>query len=131
MVFGPHRLAIPAEVVAAHPAFERYLGETIVLGIRPEHLHDAALAPAGISGSVIKLPVRLREELGSEVQVHGAIGTAAHVSDDAADDVRSLATIVARMDPRTKIAEGETAEIAVDTAELQFFDPASGESILA
>ena len=80
---------------------------------------------------MIKLPVRLREELGSEVQVHGAIGTAAHVSDDAADDVRSLATIVARMDPRTKIAEGETAEIAVDTAELQFFDPASGASILA
>ena len=78
-----------------------------------------------------QLPVRLREELGSEVQVHGAIGTAAHVSDDAADDVRSLATIVARMDPRTKIAEGETAEIAVDTAELQFFDPASGDSILA
>jgi multiple sugar transport system ATP-binding protein len=127
VVFGPHRLAIPAEVIAAHPAFERYLGEEIVLGIRPEHLHDAALA----GGPVIKLPVRLREELGSEVQVHGALGTAAHVSDDAADDVRSLATIVARMDPRTKIAEGETAEIAVDTAELQFFDPASGDSILA
>ena len=129
VVFGPHRLAIPPEVIAAHPAFERYLGEAIVVGIRPEHLHDAALA--GISGSVIKLPVRLREELGSEVQVHGAIGTAAHVRDDAADDVRSLATIVARMDPRTKIAEGETAAIAVDTAELQFFDPASGDSILA
>jgi multiple sugar transport system ATP-binding protein len=127
VVFGPHRLAIPAEVIAAHPAFERYLGEEIVLGIRPEHLHDAALA----GGPVIKLPVRLREELGSEVQVHGALGTAAHVSDDAADDVRSLATIVARMDPRTKIAEGETAEIAVDTAELQFFDPATGDSILA
>jgi multiple sugar transport system ATP-binding protein len=131
VVFGPHRLTIPAEVIAAHPAFERYLGEAIVLGIRPEHLHDAALAPAGISGSAIRLPIRLREELGSEVQVHGAIGTAAHVSDDSADDVRSLATIVARMDPRTKIAEGESAEIAVDTAELQFFDPASGESILA
>ena len=131
VVFGPHRLAIPAQVIAAHPAFERYLGEAIVLGVRPEHLHDAALAPAGIAGSAIRLPVRLREELGSEVQVHGAIGTAAHVSDDAADDVRSLATIVARMDPRTKIAEGETAEIAVDTAELQFFDPASGDSILA
>ncbi len=127
VVFGPHRLAIPPEVVAAHPAFERYLGEAIVLGIRPEHLHDAAIA----GGPVIKLPVRLREELGSEVQVHGAIGTAAHVSADAADDLRSLATIVARMDPRTKIAEGETAEIAVDTAELQFFDPASGDSILA
>jgi multiple sugar transport system ATP-binding protein len=131
VVFGPHRLAIPPRVIAAHPAFERYLGEPVVVGIRPEHLHDAALAPAGSDQSALTLPIRLREELGSEVHVHSAIGSAAHVSDDAADDVRSLATIVARMDPRTKIAEGDTAQIAVDTAELQFFDPASGDSILA
>ena len=78
---------------------------------------------------MIELPIKLREELGSEVFVHGAIGTAAHVSDDAADDVRSLATIVAKMDPRTQIAEGKTAAIAVDAARLQFFDPATGASI--
>jgi multiple sugar transport system ATP-binding protein len=129
VVFGPHRLRIPPQVVHGHPALEQHLGADIVLGIRPEHLRDAALAPDGDGAPVVELPIRLREELGSEVHLHAAIGTAAHVSDGAADDVRSLATIVARTDPRTQIAEGQTAAIAVDAAELQFFDPATGQSL--
>jgi multiple sugar transport system ATP-binding protein len=131
VVFGRNQIQVPAEVMTERPALERYLGEPVVVGIRPEHLYDAALARDGGPQAVIELPIRLREELGSEVYVHGAIGTAAHVSDDAADDLRSLATIVARMDPRTKIAEGEVAAIAVDTAGLHFFDPSTGASILA
>jgi multiple sugar transport system ATP-binding protein len=130
VAFGQHRLRIPQEVIREHPAIERHVGGDIVLGIRPEHLHDAALIPAGTSWPVIELPIRLREELGSEVHLHAAIGSAAHVSDDSsADDVRSLATIVAKADPRTKIAEGETAAIAIDAAEVQFFDRATGASI--
>ncbi|HEX9034853.1 MAG TPA: sn-glycerol-3-phosphate ABC transporter ATP-binding protein UgpC [Streptosporangiaceae bacterium] len=129
VVFGPHRFAVPADVVAAHQGLDRYLGGDIVVGIRPEHLDDAALVRDDRPRSVIELPIRLREELGSEVHVHAAIGTAAHVSEDAADDVRSLATIVARMDPRTEIAEGATSAIAVDVAELQFFDKATGACI--
>ena len=132
VVFGPHRIGVPAEVVKENPALERYLGEQIVVGIRPEHLHDATLAPDAGDRSdqpVIDLPIRLREELGSEVYVHGTIGTAAHLSDAAADDVRSLATIVAKMDPRTQIAEGTTAAIAVEAAGLHFFDPATGASV--
>ncbi len=128
VVFGEHRLAIPADVVAAHPELDRFLGSDIVVGIRPEHLHDAALDRDGAS-TVIDLPIRLREELGSEVHLHAAIGAAARASSQDQDDVRSLATIVARTDPRTKIAEGDTARIAVDAAELQFFDPKTGESI--
>jgi len=128
--FGPHRLRVPQEVIREHPALEQHVGGDIVLGIRPEHLHDAALIPAGTSWPVIELPIRLREELGSEVHLHAAIGSAAHVSEDgSADDVRSLATIVAKADPRTKIAEGETAAIAVDASEVQFFDRATGASI--
>ncbi len=130
VAFGPHRIAVPPRVVAAHPGLDRYLGQAIVVGIRPEHMRDAALAGDG-GWPVIELPISLREELGSEVHVHATIGTAAHVSDSAADDVRSLATIVARMGPRTAIAEGETAAIAIDADELQFFDPQTGASIRA
>ena len=43
VVFGGCRLAIPAQVMAERPALDRYLGQDIVLGIRPEHLADAAL----------------------------------------------------------------------------------------
>jgi multiple sugar transport system ATP-binding protein len=132
VMFGPHRLAIPASVVAEHPGLDRYLGAGIVLGIRPEHLADASLGPFGAngaSGSVIELPISLREELGSEVHIHGAIGTAAHVASGEGDDVHSLATLVAKMDPRTSIAVGQVASIAVNADQLHFFDRQTGESI--
>src|SRR6201993_1034191 len=45
VVFGPHRLQVPAAVLREHPALDRYLGRKVVLGIRPEHLEDAALVP--------------------------------------------------------------------------------------
>ena len=129
VTFGPHRLSVPQQVVAAHPGLDRHLGGAIVLGIRPEHLQDAALAGTAGQAAVLSLPIRLREELGSEVHLHGAIGTAAHAAGDAADDVRSLATIVARTDPRTQITEGQTASLAVDVSAIQFFDPATGATI--
>jgi multiple sugar transport system ATP-binding protein len=74
--FGPHRLAIGEKAVREHPALERYLGQKVVLGIRPEHLEDASLARDAAPGSVIGVTVELREELGSEVDLHCAVGVA-------------------------------------------------------
>jgi multiple sugar transport system ATP-binding protein len=129
VVFGAYRLRVPPNVLAEHPGLPRYLGERVVLGIRPEHMADAALA--GDSGDaarcVIELPIRLREELGAEVHVHAGIGGTASLG--SADDVRSLATIVARLDPRSAIAEGQVAAVAVDAAKLHFFDPQTGASL--
>jgi multiple sugar transport system ATP-binding protein len=129
VVFGTHRLLIPPQAVADHPALAQYLGRDIVLGIRPENMQDAELAPGADAQAIIRLPVKLREELGSEVQVHGAIGTAAHVSGGEAEDVRSLATMVARMNPKTAIKEGDVARVLVDTEALHFFDAVTGEAI--
>ena len=74
--FGPHRLAIGDKAVREHPVLERYLGRKVVLGIRPEHLEDASLARDAASGTVIEVTVELREELGSEVDLHCAVGVA-------------------------------------------------------
>ena len=129
VVFGGQRLRVPASVLEQHPALSQYLGRPIVLGIRPEDVSDASLSPSDGAASVISLPIRLREELGSEVHVHAAIGTAAHAGAEAADEVRSLSTLIAKMDPRTAIAVGDTAAIAVNCAQLHFFDPQTGLSI--
>ena len=126
VVFGGHRLGIPAEVTAERPGLGRYLGREVVLGIRPEHLSDASLLRDADPAAVLELPVRLREELGSDVQIHCGIGAIAHTYDGAAQDVTSLATMVARMDPQTALAEGQDARVHVETARLHFFDPATG-----
>jgi multiple sugar transport system ATP-binding protein len=128
VVFGDHGLEIPAQVLADRPALDRYLGRDIVVGVRPEHLLDAGLLREADPASVIELPVRLREELGAEVYIHCGIGSVAHHS-DAAQDVTSLATLVARMDGQTTLAEGQRARIQVETTELHVFDPCTGEAI--
>jgi multiple sugar transport system ATP-binding protein len=129
VIFGSHRLGIPAGVMADRRGLERYLGRDIVMGVRPEHLADAALMRDVDTASVIELPVRLREELGSDVQIHCGIGAVAHRSDAAAQDVTALATMVARMDPQTALAEGQNARVHVQTAKLHFFDPSTGLAI--
>jgi len=90
LCFGPHRLAVAEKAVRDHPALEQYLGAKVVFGIRPEHLEDASLSGDATPGSVIEMPVELREELGSEVDLHCGVGVAplhpAGLSDDEADE---------------------------------------------
>jgi multiple sugar transport system ATP-binding protein len=128
VVFGGHGLEIPAQVMADRPALAGYLGRDVVVGVRPEHLQEAGPLREAGPGSVVELPVRLREELGAEVYIHCGIGSVAHHS-EAAQDVTSLATLVARMDGQTALAEGQRAHIQVDTTELHFFDPGTGQAV--
>jgi multiple sugar transport system ATP-binding protein len=105
---------VAERVFREHPALEDYLGRKVILGIRPEHLEDAALVPDASPGSVIDVQVDLREELGSEVDLHCRVG---------AD------LVVARMDPKTTLTENQSAKVHVDLAALHFFDPETGASL--
>jgi multiple sugar transport system ATP-binding protein len=42
---GSQRIVLGEEKVNAHPALREYEGRTVILGVRPEDLQDAALAP--------------------------------------------------------------------------------------
>src|SRR5262249_3335811 len=133
-VFGGHRLRVPAQVMSEHPALDGYLGRDLILGIRPENLEDASLLHDPDPESVIELPVELREELGSEVHVHCAVGErsgGAPVGSAGATAAEALRKVllVATMDPRTTVKEGEAAKIAVNLTALHFFDPDTGQRI--
>jgi multiple sugar transport system ATP-binding protein len=140
VIFGTHRVRVPDGVIRQHPALEKYLGRTVVTGIRPEHLEDAALVPGAEPGSVIEVSVELREELGAEVNAHCTVGVpplqvaAVAIGDSEPDpaeieEVPQIPAIIARLDPRTAIREGERARIHVDLDSLHFFDPDSGDSL--
>src|SRR6266550_1457975 len=55
------------ELPAARPALEAYVGRRVAVGIRPEHVRDASLAPEGarLTGRAV-----LVEELGAELLAH-------------------------------------------------------------
>jgi multiple sugar transport system ATP-binding protein len=140
---GSHSIALDDEALAAHPALESFVGSTVILGIRPEELEDAALEPDTPADRRLRGTVELRESLGSEVMVHIRIDAMPALTEDvrelaqdtdaiavsSLDEGTSETTIVGRFGPRSRVREGEVAEVAVDTRTLHFFDPESGLGI--
>jgi multiple sugar transport system ATP-binding protein len=109
----------------------------VVLGIRPEAFEDAAFA----DGSLPQLDARVAvvEELGSdafvffELDVEPIVVEAAQ--SDNADEDGSLLTgserglFVARVNPKTKAAVGDTLRLSVDPSGFYFFSPDGGKSL--
>jgi multiple sugar transport system ATP-binding protein len=48
---------------------------------------------------------------------------AADVGEQVTQSAETETTVVARFDSHSRVQEGETAEVAVDTSALHFFDP--------
>ncbi len=139
---GEHRLRLAPELLERRRALASYAGRDVVLGIRPEDLHDAALDDEGDAARDRRLPIRvtLREALGSEIIVHAQLAAPPAVTDavrelaaDAGvhelDAGESETTIVGRLSPRSRVREGEQAEVVVDTRALHFFDHETGLGI--
>ena len=116
-----------------------------MVGIRPEILADATVggAPWANSGPLSGL-VELREALGSETILHLQVNARAAIAPDArvgaaidaeAGEVLERrarddgATIVARVDARSRARAGERVELMVDLERIHFFDPDTGLAI--
>ncbi len=139
--FGGHRLQCPDAVLDARPALAAYEGRTIVLGIRPEHFEDAALASAAPLEQRMLVTVDVREALGSEVHlfftVDGRGVVAEHLGEQAGGggttDDRDIfgdrPSFVARVGANSKARPGDTVALAVDVDALQFFDGGGGLAI--
>jgi multiple sugar transport system ATP-binding protein len=135
--FGEHRLPVDDKLVQRHSNLEGFVGKTLQLGIRPEDFEDVALEPDTPADRRLKTIADLTEPLGSEVLVHFAVSAAGVVAEAvAAEGLEADPTLeegktrmVARVSPRTRIAEGSQIELAVDTSRLYFFDPETGDSI--
>jgi multiple sugar transport system ATP-binding protein len=142
---GSQSIALGDEALGAHPRLKDYAGKTIVLGIRPEDLEDAALASDVPADRRLKGKVVLREALGSDLMVHFVVDAKPALTEDARElaqdvgDERAVqevetgevaeTTVVGRFDPRSNVKENETAEVVVDTRAVHFFDPETGLGI--
>ncbi|HEY2965656.1 MAG TPA: hypothetical protein VGJ99_05150 [Actinomycetota bacterium] len=129
----------------ARPALAAFRGRTLVLGIRPEHMDDAALVPGSDPASRIPVDVDLREGMGSDVYLHFSIDAPPVFTEDTRElasdiDAKALEELkvraserrsawIARASPETRAQVGGSIEIHVDTRKLYFFDPETGQSI--
>ena len=141
VTFADHRLPLPASVLAGKPGLDGYFGREIILGIRPAEFEDAALADP--DWARMQVTANVTEELGSEIHViftldaapvhHPSISDA--VASDGDEDEAAMVLAggkslwTARVASRSNVRPGQPVELAVHTANLQFFDPATGLAI--
>ncbi|MDE0495895.1 MAG: sn-glycerol-3-phosphate ABC transporter ATP-binding protein UgpC [Acidimicrobiaceae bacterium] len=130
---GDHRLAVPADVVAARPALAGYLNQPIVLGFRPEHLEDAAVATEHPDNQRLDAVVGVREALGAETLVHFNLNAQGVESGDpdALDEMRDTGRCTARFAAETRARVGDRIRVNVDVRNLHFFDRQSRLAIKA
>ena len=141
---GEQALTLDRELFDARPALSAWVGRELIVGIRPEDLHDAALERDAADDRRLRLRPQLREALGSEVIVHARVDVppaqaeqieeltedlGVRTLDGADSNGTSETTVVARLSPHSSIRQGETAEVVVDTRQLHFFDPETGLGI--
>jgi multiple sugar transport system ATP-binding protein len=133
-----------AETADRGAAFDPYVGRSVVVGLRPERLEDAAVASDVPPDRRIDGRVTLRETLGSDVLVHfevensralsGQVRAAAveaavdPVELEPAADAPGL-LFIGRFDPTSRVSLQERVEAAIRPGAMQLFDPETGAAI--
>jgi multiple sugar transport system ATP-binding protein len=122
------------EVIGQHPKPDPKPGGVIV-GVRPEHLSDAALIDGyqRIRALMFEVKVELVESLGSDKYLYFTTsGPAVHAAQldelEASGEVREN-HFVARVSAESTAAIGQSVELAFDTTKLLVFDADSGANL--
>jgi multiple sugar transport system ATP-binding protein len=142
---GDQFLRLDPQALADPGDLERYDGRTVALGIRPEHLEDAAIETGAPAERRLKATVRNVEALGAELIAHLEIAGRPVMTDEvkevAADLDSTIAAeleaeahdarlpLVGRFDVASRARADASIEIVVDTSRIHFFDLDSGAAI--
>ena len=106
LVAGPSEIELPP--AKAKKLIEGgYAGKTVVLGIRPEDVHDSQAFISNSPDSVIESTIKVYELLGAEVFLYF--------------DVEGT-QLTARVNPRTTLRTGDHAVFALDMEKIHLFD---------
>jgi multiple sugar transport system ATP-binding protein len=132
---GSQTLTVAPELLAAKPAIGGYVGNDIVVGIRPEDIEDASLLDSAPEDRLLVTETSLVESLGSEIILHFPLDVEPYTIMDAefegedalaaTADLSGRYTYVARVSPRSRAKIGEALNLSVDTSRFHFFDPAT------
>jgi multiple sugar transport system ATP-binding protein len=143
---GGQPLLIDPQTLSERPALGGYAdsGKPLIVGIRPQDF-EVGGDGSGRRGCQLQANVELVEALGTETNVHFCVDAPPVVTDEVLELAAELGTdeaarverrgragrneFIARVDPKIRVKAGETIALSVDTAELHFFDQATGEVV--
>jgi multiple sugar transport system ATP-binding protein len=89
-------------------ALAPYVGKTVTMGVRPEHLVEVSRLPGFIPGMAIPVTVDIVEQLGNEIFVYLLAGST---------------LLTARMAPDMGLHRGDRIDVSPLPENLHFFDP--------
>ncbi len=112
--FGGETIKLPEGKVANH-VLDDYIGKTVVMGIRPEDMHDEEGFIASKPEATVSAYVDVTEMMGAEYYLYLTVAGKA---------------FTARVNPRTTAKMGETIKIALDTNKIHLFDKETEMTII-
>ena len=113
LTFGSNKVKVPAEK-ANEPALKEYIGQEVILGIRPECLHDDPAHVAAMPDSTIETTVEVTELMGAEIYLY--------LSFDGQEDATNGKNIIARVSSRSTSRAGDQIKIALEANRMHIFD---------
>lgn len=115
LMFGSHSIKVPDQKASKLIAGD-FIDKEVVLGIRPEDIHDEQLFIESSPESVIDARINIYEMLGAEVYLYFTI--------DQFD-------ITARVNSRTTARPGDTVQFAFDLSKIHVFDKETEEVVVS
>ncbi len=113
VTFGCNKIKLPAEK-ANNPALKEYIGQEVVIGIRPECLHDDPVHVDSMPESTIDASVEVTELMGAEIYLY--------LSFDGIEDATNGKNIIARVSARSVSRAGDNIKIAFEASRMHIFD---------
>ena len=106
-------LALPEEKANA-PELADYIGQEVVVGLRPEAISDLESAVAANPEHSFEVNVDVTELMGAEIYLYLTVG-----NPEEDDDITSL---IARVSSRSQSRAGDKIKVNVDMSRLHIFD---------
>ncbi len=104
--FESNSIKLPADK-ANNPALKDYIGQEVVMGIRPECIHDEPVHVSTLADSVVETYVDVTELMGAEIYLYITVGET---------------NLIARVSSRSTSRAGDTIKVAFDTSRVHIFD---------
>jgi multiple sugar transport system ATP-binding protein len=114
-VFADNAILVPEGTIKKFVS-DGYIGKDVIMGVRPENIHDDARFLSAATKTIINVNVEIVELMGSE--------TLLYLTTNGKEG-----NIVARVDPHSSSRTGDSIRVAFDANRLHFFDKDTDKTI--
>jgi multiple sugar transport system ATP-binding protein len=108
---GAFSVRVPDERKSVYQA---HSGKQVILGVRPEDIHDPNYLPPGVHQAPVEAAVEVTELMGNEVYLYLKSGDKSYV---------------ARVDPRSRARVGDKVQVSLNLDNMHLFDKATESAI--